>query len=160
MKWRLYTIGLSLLLFSCKEVEVNEYEINPVEVESGSGNKTQKKSDLQFISILYSDVFGRAINQSELQILSEAYRSFGDQSVIAERMAWQFLSQPDADLPANALLQSNPDSVVTLLYQQYYSRTPGEMELWYAVNWLSQNPDMDVKHLAFALLTSSEYQYY
>ena len=93
-KWILL-IGLSAFLFGCKEVEVNQYDVNPVAVNTDGADKSQRKSDLQLLSIMFSDVFGRAISQTELQSLSETYSSFGDKQVIIDRLTWRFLNEPD-----------------------------------------------------------------
>ncbi|KAB2808045.1 hypothetical protein [Phaeocystidibacter luteus] len=148
------------VLISCKEVEVNQYEVNPVGVTSGGADKSQLKSDLQLLSIMFSDVFGRAISQSELQDLADTYNSFGDKQVIIDRLTWRFLNDASAQLPTDTELQTDPAGVITSLYERYYSRTPGEMEVWYYQNWLSDNPDLGVLHLAFVLLTADEYKYY
>lgn len=157
-KWTILCIVL--LAVSCKDVELNQYEIEPVNVNTGSAEKTQRKSDLQLISIMYSDVFGKAISQTELQRLSDAYNSFGDKQVVIDRITWGYLNDSGADLPLDSELASNPDAVIRTLYERYFSRVPGEMELWYYKDWLMDNPDWGVLHLAFVLLTSEEYKYY
>lgn len=153
-------IALSAIFLSCTEVEVNRYEVDPVNLSDSNAEKTQRKSDLQLMSIMYSDVFGRAITQNELQILADTYNSFGDKQVIIERLTWRFLSAPEADLPGQSLWTTAPDSLVNTLYQRYLSRYPSEMELWYYIQWMEDNPDLEVKHLAYVLLTSEEYKYY
>lgn len=151
---------LLVALISCKEEQVNRYEINPIEVNDGSAEKNRQKSDLQLMSIMYTDVFGKAITQSELQVLANTYNSFGDKQVVIDRLTWRFLNAPEADLPSQGLWTSAPDSLVTTLFQRYLSRNPDEMELWYYQEWMSDNPDLEVKHLAYVLLTSDEYKYY
>ncbi|NVK28694.1 MAG: hypothetical protein HWE14_11655 [Flavobacteriia bacterium] len=160
MRVHVVSILILFLLVSCKEVEVNQYEVNPVGVSSGGADKSQLKSDLQLISIMFSDVFGRAISQTELQDLADSYNSFGDKQVIIDRLTWRFLNDPSAQLPTDVELQNDPAAVVTTLYERYYSRTPGEMEVWYYQNWLNDNPNLGVLHLAFVLLTADEYKYY
>lgn len=158
---RISVIALSLLvLVGCKDVEIDQYELNPVSVNSGSADKTQRKSDLQLLSIMFSDVFGRPIAQNELQDLASVYNSFGDKQVIIDRLTWRFVNDVNADLPEETLLQNDPGAVITSLFSRYLSRTPGEMEVWYYESWINDNPDLGVKHLAFVILTSEEYKYY
>lgn len=157
---RILLIGVAICVISCTEVELNQYEIDPVQVGNSGADKTQRKSDLQLISIMFSDVFSKAITQNDLQQLADAYNSFGDKQVIIDRITWRFLNDPQADLPADTELLTSSEEVIGALYERYLSRTPGEMELWYYQNWIGENPNLGVKHLAFVLLTSEEYKYY
>ncbi|TNE31090.1 MAG: hypothetical protein EP346_01825 [Bacteroidetes bacterium] len=157
-----FYLYLSVFLISsaCTKVEVNQYEVDPVEVSDDHAEKSRRKSDLQLMSIMYSDVFGQSITQSELQTLSNTYNSFGDKQVIIDRLTWRFLNDVQADLPSQSEWTANPEGLVNTLFQRYLSRYPDEMERWYYVNWMSDNPDLEVKHLAYVLLTSDEYRYY
>ena len=157
---KLALLFAAAILASCTEVELNQYEIDPVNVNTSSGDKTQRKSDLQLISIMYSDVYGKAISQNDLQRLADAYNSFGDKQVIIDRITWGYVNDLQADLPSDSELSADTEKVIRTLYERYLSRTPGEMELWYYQNWINENPDLGVKHLAFVLLTSEEYKYY
>lgn len=149
-----------LVLVSCKKVEVDQYEVNPVEVGEGNGTKGQRKSDLQLMSIMFTDVFGRSISQDELQTLVDTYSSFGDKQAVVDRLTWRFLSDPSADLPPQSMWDNDPDGLIVLLFERYLSRSPGEMEKWYFREWMNENPDLEVKHLAYVLLISEEYKYY
>ncbi len=160
MKKIIYIALAGFISVACNKVEVNEYEVNPVTVNSNGVSKSRQKSDLQLISIMFSDVFGRAISQNELQMLANTYNSLGDKQVIINRFTWRFLNDPSADLPANTELVNNPTEVIETLFARYLSRPPGEMEVWYYQNWIADNPDLEVKHLAFVLLTSDEYKFY
>lgn len=155
----LYLI-LVLISCACTKVEVNQYEVDTIEVSDDNAEKSRRKSDLQLMSIMYSDVFGQSITQTELQTLSNTYNSFGDKQVIIDRLTWRFLNDVQADLPAQSEWTTDPEGLVNTLFQRYLSRYPDEMELWYYVNWMADNPDLEVKHLAYVLLTSDEYKYY
>lgn len=160
MKRILHIAILGILLVSCTEVEHNLYEVDQVNVNDDSATKGLKKSDLQLMSIMFTDVFGRSISQNELQNLADVYNSFGDKQVIIDRLTWNMVNDAGADLPDQTMYANNPEGLVNLLFTRYYSREPNEMEVWYYTNWMQENPNLEVKHLAFVLLSSEEYKYY
>ncbi len=54
------------------------YEVNPVTLYLNNAEKTKQKTALQYISILYSNLFNQNISAQKLNELSEVFLSIGD----------------------------------------------------------------------------------
>ena len=62
--------------FACTKEIKYQYDVNDVSVKQQGGEKNNRKSTTEFISIAYADLFGSNIPSSKLSNLSFAYASF------------------------------------------------------------------------------------
>lgn len=155
-------ISLFLLLFfySCKKEITNEYELNPIHLENSSGSKTNLKSDLQFISIAYSDLFGKQIGSVQLNKLINGYASIGDKALIIDRIILNFLNSPGVLIPSSSEMRSNPDVFINNAFNKLLVRDPSEMEIWYLKNMINANTSLTSAHIYYVIMTSNEYRFY
>ncbi len=154
------SILLVLLTFSCKKELTNEYELNPVQLENSSGNKTNLKSDLQFISIAYSDLFGKQIGSVQLNKLINGYASIGDKALIIDRIILNFLNSPGVLIPSNTEMRANPDGFISAAFNKLLVREPSEMEIWFLKNIINANNSISAGHIYYVIMTSNEYRFY
>lgn len=154
-----YLIALTVLI-SCKRQQVNEYNINPVVVNQDGAKKENLKTADQFITLLYTDLFASSISYSELNKLQRLLESFGDKNVIIERIAQNMLNDPLAQIPSDSILISNTDAFVSETYNLFLTRSPSEAEVWYIRELINKNPNLTVKEIYYAFITSEEYKYY
>ena len=54
---------VSLLTTACQPDKSYVFEVNPVEVSQVGVDKNNLKSDLEFLSLAFSDLFGESISQ-------------------------------------------------------------------------------------------------
>ena len=157
---RFLAIALLPVFLACTKHKVNEYEINEVVVTTNHNNKKNLKSDLQFISIMYSDLVGNTIPSKKLKNLTTAYNSFGDKNIIIDRITRNFLLDPSADIPDDLEMRSDVKQFIKDTYKKFYVRNPNEAEIWYLEKSINENLDLTATDIYYAFLTSEEYKYY
>lgn len=160
-KTGLAALGLMAILSTgCQKQVVTQYEIEDVELYSSASEKKNLKSDEQFISILYTDIFGKSITNGEMQTMNEAYTSIGDKSLIIDILIKSLLTDSSADIPGDSEMRANPSEFVKTTYKRFLVRKPTKQEEWFLVNQINQNKDLKTVDIYYALLTGDEYRYY
>ena len=149
-----------IVVFACTKEKKYQYEVNPVSVEQQSGDKSNRKTTTEFISIAYADLFARNIPQSKLINLSIAYSSFGDLKVIEEKIIKNFLNDSTVIIPSS--ISINGDTIMFIInsYKKFYNRNPNEFEKHYWKEIISSNAFINPSIIYYALMTSDEYRFY
>lgn len=159
-------IGFSFIVFlivfsACKKEEQQVvYNVNPEKVYQNAAEKRSLKSETEFISIAYSDLFGNAISYNELQKIQAPYLSFGDKSLIVDLIIRNFLSKPNVAIPTDVVMRSNVAEFVSDAYLKIYNRKPNEFEQWKMEQLINTDNEITAELIYYALLTSTEYRYY
>ena len=151
---------IPLVVWACNREPDNLYVIDPQNVGSNSGLKTNLKSDLQLITIMYSDVFGKSIENEELQAILQAYGAFGDKNIVIDRVTQHFLLQPDALIPSSAAMRANPEAFIAEAYERFFVRKPNEAEIYFLKREVEKNTQLQPRDVYYAMLTAEEYKYY
>jgi hypothetical protein len=160
-----YILLLLLLTFfagtSCKKAEdVYLYEVNEVTVNQPGVEKNNLKTELEFISLAYTDLFGATLSENQLYVLLNSYVSMGDKALISDIIIRNFLNDPGADIPSKQQMQQDPGSFISGAYKKFYLREPGEYERWYFINLIANDPDLTPEEIYYGFLTSDEYRFY
>ncbi len=157
----LFVFVLTLaFLCSCKTDKEYEYEVNPVTVTKPGGEKTNRKSTTEFISIAYSDLFGTSIPQTKLVNLSIAYSSFGDLKIIEERIIKNLLNDSSAVIPNTPSVSGDTILFIRNSYKKFYNREPDEFEKHYWKELIQNNASVVPATIYYAMMTSDEYRFY
>ena len=109
---------------------------------------------------MYADLFGNSIPNKTLTDLNKAYISFGDKNIIIERITQNFLLHPDAQVPQDSVMRSDPEKFINEAYKKFLIRNPADAELWYIKSTIEQSNNLTARDLYFAILTSEEYKHY
>ena len=145
---------------SCQKEKNIIYEVNDVNVQDPNANKDYVKSLTEFISIAYTDLFGEAISQNELQALAVPYSGFGDLKLIEELIIKNFLNDQSVNIPTDQEMRANVDQFLMDTYQKFLNRFPNEFELWHMKNLIEENQDVTPELVYYSIMTSNEYRYY
>lgn len=152
---------LSQFIVGCKEKEKEYlYELQEVKIKQAGANKNAAKTDLEFVSLVYSDLFGKTISQDELTTLITTYNSYGDKAGIVDMVIRDFLTRPDVKIPTDTEMRQNPEKFVVETYKKFYIREPGEYEKYYLVNLINKDPKVSPALIYYTFLTSNEYKFY
>lgn len=159
---------ISLLLTSaCKKVVEEEvtydqaiYGINTQVVYSSSAEKTRQKTPVQYISILYGDLYGARIPNNELNNLSLLSTANGDKGMVNELILSHYLNDPGLELPSDADMHSDPEAFVQQTYIRFYKRNPTPYEKIFFVNFIEDDPELTVEVLYTSFILSNEYYFY
>jgi len=161
IKKNILVLFLLLTIIGCKKKDPDYvYEVNTEQVTKTGTNKTNLKTNLEFISICYSDLFGTSITNDKLIILSTAYESFGDKKLMGDIIIRNFLNTPGAQIPSKQFMTNDLDGFITNSYKKFYNRTPSEMELWSLKNIINTDTSITPEQLYYSFLTSNEYRFY
>lgn len=158
MKKAILFLSIALVLSCQKEVNY-QYELTPVSLTQ-SKDKGNLKSDLQFVSIAYSDLFGAQISANDLHTILEGYNSLGDKGLIIDRVLRKMLSVNGIIKPDGATMRADIEGFLTESFERFLVRKPAEMELWYFKSILEKNTNLEPEDIYYALMTSIEYRYY
>ena len=154
------TLVLLVLLTSCKREVVEVYEIDDINLYTSASEKKNLKTDEQFISILYTDLFAQSIDNTELNKLNTAYSSMGDKSLVIDIIIRGLLTNSNAIVSTNTEMRADPDLFIEETYKRFFVRKPNEQEKWFLRNKIQENPALKPVDVYYALLTSDEYRYY
>jgi hypothetical protein len=148
------------ILASCKKETKYTYAVNDVSVSTPGISKPNLKSNLEFISIAYSDLFGTTIKPNDLTDLSLCYLSFGDKKFIEDMIIRNFLNKPGVIIPTQSQMMSDVPKFVKDTYRKFFNRDPNEFEKWQVVNYISGTASITPELVYYAFMTSDEYRFY
>lgn len=155
-----FLLILCLCLVACKEDKFYVFEVNPVEVTQTGVDKNNLKSDLEFLSLAFSDLFGESISQEVLANMVNAYTSKGDKQLIADLIIRNMLERPEAEVPTSNQMRQDIDLFIQQTYKKFYVRDPGEYERWYFKNLIENDPDITPEMIYYSFLSSDEYRFF
>jgi len=164
MKTTLYiffTIAFIILTSCSNDDPYFLFEVNNVEVQESSANKNRLKTDIEFVSIAYNDLFGSTIPQNELEEIITSYQSFGDKSLVIELIIKKFILDESSDIPL--LLRISRESIENFVieaYEKLYNRSPNAFEKWHMTELIMQHQNIDAEMIYYSIMTSNEYRYY
>ncbi|WNJ19734.1 hypothetical protein [Pontibacter sp. G13] len=147
-------------LTSCQTPTSYTYEVLPLEIPAPQSEKTKLKTTEQYISVLYTDLFQKALSPQDMSQLRQLIQSVGDKDVIHEIILSNFLNRPDVIIPTRTDMEADIDDFLEDTYHRFYIRPPTEAERNYLRNHIVSHPELtpELVYISFAL--SDEYQYY
>lgn len=154
----IFIAAILLSIMGCKKPAV--YEVNPESVYPPNAEKDKLKSEEQFISILYANLFQKALSANELLEITDVIFSIGDKDLAHEVVISNLMNKPDVILPSDSLMRADIDAFMDETYERFLVRDPTEAELTWFRNFLENNPDVSAELVYFAFALSNEYLYY
>ncbi len=155
----IYLFILLLAVSACKE-KTYYYEVNEVTVLPNNSEKDKEKTVEQFISILYANIYQKAISPDQLVDLTELIASIGDKKIAYETILAKMITDPEVTFPSNAEMRADVGKFVTDTYKRFYVRLPTEAEKTYFTNYIESHPTVTPELIYYSFATSNEYNYY
>ncbi len=155
---RLIILLMSWLITSCDDQGNVIFGLEDVTIKQEGIEKPNIKTNIEFISIAYSDLIGKSITSDELSALSLAYDSFGDSKTIEDLIIRNILRRPDATIPNEVQMRNNIDQFVIDTYRKFFNRDPNEFEQWFLTTEIEKNPDVTPEVVYYGIMTSNEYR--
>tara|TARA_B100000768_G_scaffold96289_1_gene89836 strand:- start:149 stop:631 length:483 start_codon:yes stop_codon:yes gene_type:complete len=149
----------SLLISSCKKDDII-YDLNQVNATSYNANKNKLKTIPQYISILYANLFQKALSANELVEITNCIESIGDKEVAHEIVLSNFMNQSGVTLPSDSLMRADLNAFIEQTYKRFYVRDLTEAEREFFLNFFASHPDVSVEMVYSAFSLSNEYQFY
>lgn len=156
----LLLLALGLTFSSCRKEENLIYEVNEVSSQPIDYEKTNLKTEQQYLSILYSNLFQKSLPANQLFDILDLVWSCGDKETIYEVIISSFMNSPDKIIPSEQQMRADLDQFIEDTYMRFYVRTPSQAEKAWFRNVIASDPDIspELVYMSFAL--SNEYQYY
>lgn len=117
------------------------------------------KAELEFISMAYSDMFGKSIPATTLNNTVWCYAGSNDKALMTDRIIRSYLNSPSANLPSTNEMNDNPEVFITNTYKRFYHRNPDAMEIYQWKQMIKNDPKLLPSTIYYAFLTSNEYRY-
>ena len=92
-----------IVLFSSCKKDDPVYSINQIQANAYNANKTKLKSPSQFISILYANLFQKALSANELVEITRCIESVGDKTCM--KLLLVILWIDEVTLPSDSLMK-------------------------------------------------------
>ena len=160
MKNLTYISLLILLLYSSCKGKDKVYELNSIVAHPANTGKDKLKTDEQYISILYANLFQKALSANKLVEISECIQSIGDKETAKEVIIANFLNDPDIIIPSRQDMLDDPDGFLDETYHRFFVRNITEAEKTYLKNLIMANDSLTPEMLYYSFALSDEYQYY
>jgi hypothetical protein len=152
--------AVSTLMQSCKKEKEALFEINPVDLYSSAADKDKEKSNAQYISILFTNLFQSAISSNQVFELDEAFRSIGDQEIAKEVLISNFFNNAAVILPTAQEMNLDIDGFIVDTYKRFLLREPNEAEKLWVRNFIQSHPYVTPEIVYFSFALCNEYKYY
>lgn len=158
---QVFIVVLLLSITACKkDIDNSIYEVNRESLYPSASSKTKLKTQEQYISILYTNLFQQALSGNQLFQLGQCMESIGDKELAREVIISNFMNKPQVQIPADEEMRENPDEFIRASYERFFVRYPTEAEVTWFRNFLSAHPQLSAEMVYFAFALSNEYLYY
>lgn len=152
---------LGISFSSCKKQETTyEYTVNNENILPANVSKTRLKTTDQYVSILYANLFQKALSSNNLFTISQCFDSVGDQILARQVLIANLMKKTGVIIPTVTEMNGNIDKFITDTYVRFYVRNPTESEKTYLRQFILADPNItpELVYISFAL--SDEYMYY
>lgn len=155
-------IVLNILIFNVyctKEIHI-QYQVNAANIYETKAQKFKAKNEAEYISILYTNLYQKAIDPMILFQAQSVLYSIGDQNVAKEMVLSGYFNNPNILIPSNTDMRKDIPNFITETYKRFYLRYPSEAEIVYFTNYIKNNQEVTVEMIYTAFSTSDEYSFY
>lgn len=148
-----------LLFVSCKEEVYEVYEVNPIEVLPVNAEKDKPKTDAQYISVLYTNLYQVPIGPSTMLEAQDALASVGDKQIAYDMLVSKYMTT-DIEIVTEEEMRGDPETFVRDTYKRFLVRQPTEAELAWMIFFIESHPDLTPRMAYMAFATSNEHFHY
>jgi hypothetical protein len=153
-------LAATLIFVACTKEKKVVFGVVPQVVYEDKARKTKRKSDAEYISILYTNLYQTSISPNQLYKTQNIIFSIGDRNVASELVLSNYFNTLTLKIPTNVEMRNNIDSFVQNTYKRFYLRYPSEGEKTFFNNYIKLNNNVTVEMVYTAFAVSDEYQYY
>ena len=138
------------------------YGIDDVPLYTSNIDKNKQKSNAQYLSIVYSDLYQTTIPGSDLAKLAKLLLASGDKIMMGELIVNSFINDAfvQSNIPTQSEMTGDIDNFIENTYIRFYLREPSELEKHLLKEIIQNDPDITPEMVYTAFTTSNEYWYY
>ncbi len=161
--FKLYIALTAVVLFtSCKKGR-DTYEVVGATSQGDNLNKDKSKSNIEFHSILSTNLFQKPSSINELTRTDRVMQSCGDKTLINEVLIGNYMNSAGVKLPSRRRMVDSTDRFIEETYVRFFIRRPTEAEkTWFRnfINANKSNPNFRPELVYTAFAASDEYMFY
>jgi hypothetical protein len=131
-----------------------------VEISPINSTKNKPKTETQYISVLYTNLFQEAIGPNRMLEALAAIQSIGDKRVAFDILVSKYMADDRVVLPSEAEMRADPEAFVRDTYRRFLIRQPTEAELQWMLNYIESRPNLTPELVYFSFATSNEHFHY
>lgn len=153
----------SLLLMQCKKDKNTRYEIVETASYGDNLNKDKDKTNIEFHSILSTNLFQKPSSINELTRTDRVIQSCGDKTLINEVIISNYMNSNQVILPSRKRMVDSTERFVEETYIRFFIRRPTEAEKTWFINFINankSNPSFRPELVYTAFSASDEYMFY
>lgn len=158
-----FCIGMLLLFGACKKKDANTYGVVDVNTYGNNLNKDKDKSNIEFHSILTTNLFQKPSSINELSRIDRVMQSCGDKTLINEVIISNYMNSANVKLPSRQMMVDSTERFVEETYIRFFIRRPTEAEKTWFINFIQSNksnPNFRPELVYTAFAASDEYMFY
>ena len=158
--WTLLTVGV---LTSCKKKDQNTYGVVDSQVNGTNLDKDKAKSNIEFHSILSTNLYQKPSSINELSRTDRVMQSCGDKSLINEVIISNYMNSSAVKLPSRKMMLDSTERFIEETYVRFFIRRPTEAEKTWFTNFINankSNPNFRPELVYTAFAASDEYMFY
>jgi hypothetical protein len=155
-------LGLSLALVACKK-KAQSYGVVDTNTYGNNLNKDKDKSNIEFHSILTTNLFQKPSSINELARIDRVMQSCGDKTLINEVIISNYMNSANVKLPSRQMMVDSTERFVEETYIRFFIRRPTEAEKTWFINFINSNksnPNFRPELVYTAFAASDEYMFY
>jgi len=126
-------------LVSCKKNDNTRYEVIDTSSYGDNLNKDKDKSNIEFHSILTTNLFQKPSSINELTRTDRVIQSCGDKTLINEVIISNYMNSNLVKLPSRKRMVDSTELFVQETYVRFFIRRPSEAEKTWFVNFINAN---------------------
>ena len=156
-------IGMLLLIGACKKKDPNTYGVVDTNTYGNNLNKDKDKSNIEFHSILTTNLFQKPSSINELSRIDRVIQSCGDKTLINEVIISNYMNSSNVKLPSRQMMIDSTERFVEETYIRFFIRRPTEAEKTWFINFIQSNksnPNFRPELVYTAFAASDEYMFY
>lgn len=155
-----FLVVLTILCYSCTKEKQVTFGVVQQTVYEDKARKTKQKSDAEYISILYTNLYQTPISPNQLYKTQNILFSIGDRNVASELVLSNYFNTQTLKIPTDAEMRADIEAFIFNTYKRFYLRFPSEGEKTFFYNYISSNTNVTVEMVYTAFAASDEYQFY
>jgi hypothetical protein len=153
----------ALLVFqACKRNDAL-YEVKTTPSYGDNLNKNKAKSNIEYHSILSTNLFQKPSSVNELTRIDRVIQSCGDKSLINEVIISNYMNSTQVRLPSRKMMTDSTTKFIDETFIRFYIRRPTEAEKAWFTNFINankSNPNFTPELVYTAFAASDEYFFY
>ena len=155
---------VTLLWVSCKKDNTDTlYQVVETPSYGDNLNKDKDKTNIEFHSILTTNLFQKPSSINELARTDRVIQSCGDKTLINEVIISNYMNSPLVTLPSRQRMIDSTSKFVEETYIRFFIRRPTEAEKTWFINFINSNkanPAFTPELVYTAFAASDEYMFY